>query len=576
MRILTLSVTEAGRAIGDALPYEHLHGDAAANARGHWQSVDALIMVIATGAAVRIIAPLLGTKGSDPAVVCVDDRGESAIALLGGHAAGANALAREVAGYIGARPVITTAADARGIPALDALPGYTAAGDIAGASRMLLDGAALEAFSPIGWPLPVALGRLIREDAPQLHAAASPGEASGLEACRLDQGVVRVVVTDELGDAREHGVVLHPPSLVAGVGTSRGAPPEELAYLLDEALSAAGLARASVAEIATIDRRREEPAVVALGLPVRSFGAAELSQVDVPNPSKTVAEAVGTPSVAEAAALLAGGPGSTLVSPKRSSCDATVAIARRKGPPGKLSIVGIGPGDPAQRTFAAARAIRRAEVVIGYEGYVEQCRDLLEAHQQVLGFPLGAERERCEAALEIAAEGRSVALVCSGDPGVYAMASPALELAGRPAYCAVDIAIFPGVTAALASAALLGAPLAHDHAVVSLSDLLTPWEVIEARIDAAGRADLPVALYNPRSAKRASQLERARELLLRHRPPATPVGMVTDAYRAGARVEMTTLGDLDPAHVGMTTCVVVGSSTTQVVNGRMVTPRGFL
>ncbi|MBW3651796.1 MAG: precorrin-3B C(17)-methyltransferase, partial [Actinobacteria bacterium] len=170
--------------------------------------------------------------------------------------------------------------------------------------------------------------------------------------------------------------------------------------------------------------------------------------------------------------------------------------------------------------------------------------------------------------------GRSVAVVSSGDAGVYAMASIILAEAGSMAPD-VDVTVVPGVTAAVAAAAALGAPLGHDHVAISLSDLLTPWSVIEGRLRAAAASDLVVSLYNPRSKGRTWQLEAARDLLLAGRPATTPVGIVSDAARDGERVTLTTLEGLDPELVGMTTCVVVGASTTRVVAGRMVTPRGY-
>jgi cobalt-precorrin 5A hydrolase/precorrin-3B C17-methyltransferase len=292
--------------------------------------------------------------------------------------------------------------------------------------------------------------------------------------------------------------------------------------------------------------------------------------VDVPTPSEVVRAAVGTPSVAEAAALSAAGPGATLVVRKQAGPHATVAIARRRGPRGRLSVVGLGPGHPLHRTPAAERAVRRAEVVIGYGPYVDACAELLSAGQEIVRSPIGDEVVRAKQAVAEAEAGRTVAVVCSGDAGIYAMASLVLELGGD-----VEVEVVPGVTAALAAAALLGAPLGHDHAVVSLSDLLTPWEAIEARVRAAAAADLVVVLYNPRSRGRHWQLDAVRDLLLAHRSPATPVGVVTDATRPDQAVVVTTLGDLDPATVGMTTCVIIGSSTTTVIGGRMVTPRGY-
>ena len=196
----------------------------------------------------------------------------------------------------------------------------------------------------------------------------------------------------------------------------------------------------------------------------------------MPTPSAVVADAVGTPSVAEAAALLGAGPGAELIVHKQANAVATVAVARRAGPPGRLRVVGLGPGGAALRTPAAETAVRHAQVVIGYSPYVEACADLLQPHQEVVRSPIGEEVVRAKQALAEAAGAREVALVCSGDPGVYAMASITLELAADAP--GVEIEIVPGVTAAHAAAAAVGAPLGHDFATISLSDLLTPWESI--------------------------------------------------------------------------------------------------
>lgn len=547
--IVSISVTGAGRAAAARLPYEHVHGGLAATVRERWSDVDAFVLFAATGIAVRAIAPLLNDKRDDPAVVCVDERGRYAVALVGGHAGGANALAREVGALLGAEPVVTTASAAAGLPALDLLPGFIAEGDVAGVTRATLDGAAPIVVADFdGWPLPASV-------------LSGPGPH-------------RVVVSDRVVADEAGLVVLRPPSLVVGVGTSTGAPPADVVALVEATLAEHGLAAASVGEVATIDRRATEPAIVALGRPLRCFTSGELAAVEVPTPSDVVAAAVGTPSVAEAAALLAAGPGAELIVAKQKNAVATVAVARRARARGRLAVVGLGPGGPAHRTPAASTAVRSAEVVIGYTPYVEQCTDLLGAEQEIIRSPIGSEVDRARQSLELAAAGRSVAMVCSGDAGVYAMASIVLEEAGTIAPD-VEVTVVPGVTAALAAAAALGAPLGHDHVAISLSDLLTPWATIEGRLRAAAASDLVVSLYNPRSKGRTWQLEAGRNLLLAGRSGTTPVGIVTDAGRAGEHVTLTTLQDLDPELVGMTTCVVIGSSTTRVVAGRMVTPRGY-
>jgi cobalt-precorrin 5A hydrolase/precorrin-3B C17-methyltransferase len=302
---------------------------------------------------------------------------------------------------------------------------------------------------------------------------------------------------------------------------------------------------------------------------VVGFTSEQLDAVAVPSPSEVVRRAVGTASVAEAAALLGAGAGADLVIPKRKNAVATVAVARRRA--GRLAVVGLGPGDRGLRTTAAADAVRAADVLIGYDPYVDQAGDLLRPGQEVIRSPIGAEIVRAKQAVAEAEAGRRVALVCSGDPGVYAMASLVLELAPG-----VEVEVVPGVTAALAAAAQLGAPLGHDHVSISLSDHLTPWPVIERRLRAAAEADLVVALYNPRSARRTWQLDAARALLLEHRIPETPVGVVTDAARPTQSVRVTTLTDLDTSTVGMTSILLVGNRATRVVDGRVVTPRGYL
>lgn len=553
--IICVSVTERGRALAARLPFESVHGRAADVVRERWDDASAFILFLATGAATRIVAPLLHDKTSDPAVVCVDEAGRFAVALCGGHRGGANALARRVAGILGAEPVVTTATDAVGAPALDSLPGLVARGDVSGVTAAMLDGQRPAVVNVLDWPLP-----------PWLEVGAA--------------GPATVTITDRIAgaggdaDAPAGHVTLHPPSLVAGVGASTNAPPDEVAALLREALAAGGLAPESLHEVATIDRRAGEPAVVALGLPVRAFTSAALAAVDVPNPSTIVEAAVGTPSVCEAAALLAAGEGAELVVPKRAGAHGTVAIARRRRPRGHLAVVGLGPGGAAHRTPAAELAVRRADVVIGYAPYLDLCADILDAAQEIVTSPIGDEVVRAKQAVAEAAAGRRAALVCSGDSGIYGMASIALEVAAAEAPD-LDVEVVPGVTAALAASALLGAALGHDHAVISLSDLLTPWDAIERRVRAAAAADLVVALYNPRSQARRWQFDAACAILREHRSNSTPVGVVTAAGRAGEHVVVTTLGAVDPTTVGMTTCVVVGSSTTRVMGGRMVTPRGY-
>ncbi len=565
-RIVSIAVTAAGAELASRLPFPRLPGPAGEAIRNAWDEVDGLVCFLAVGAVVRIVAPLVRPARGEPAVVCVDAAGRFAVPVLNGHGTlGANALARRVAALLRATAVVTSASDAAGRPALDTLADLPARGAVAQVSRALLDGDGVLLENPFDWPLPAALlGALADGTAP-----ASPEDRSPVAP---GSSPLRIVVTDRAEEPPPGTVVLHPPSLVAGIGTASDATEAEVAAALAEALRRRALAPESIGVVATIDRRRDHPAILGLGLPVRSFPAEELAGVLVPTPSDTVAAAVGTPSVAEAAALLEAGPGASLVLAKQVFSRTTIALARRSRPKGHLAVVGVGPGGPAHRTPAAETAVRRAEILTGYGPYLDLVTDLVEPRHQLVPSPIGRESERAAAALALARAGRRVALVCSGDAGIYGMASLVLE---SEAAVEVEIEVVPGVTAALAAAALLGAPLGHDHALVSLSDLLTPWQTIEARLEAAGAADLVVALYNPRSSGRTWQLPRALGILGRYRPASTPVGVVTDAGRDGQRAYLTTIEDLDVSRVGMTTTVVVGSSQTRVVGTWMVTPRGY-
>jgi len=560
MRVTLVAATAVGRRHADHLG-QALDGTSLAPAdvpvreavAAAWPVSDALVLCMATGAAVRLVAPHLGHKASDPAVVTVDDGARWAVALAGGHH-GANELARRVAAALGGEAVVTTASDVLGLPALDTLGadlGLTLDPDIADTAAV---GAALVAGQPV----------TLTRTRPWPTGPLPPGVTEA-----PDPAAPAIVVSDEAVDPPRPAVVYRPRSLVVGVGASRGAPAQQVADLVDRALT--GLSPRSVAALATVEAKADEPALRALaearGWPLTTHPAETLAAVAVPNPSAVVEQAVGTPSVAEAAALAHGGE---LLVPKQRSAMATVAVARLPVR-GRLTLVGTGPGDVALLPDLARRALAGAEVVVGLDQYVDRVRGFLRPGAQVRPSPIGDEVARAEAALAAAREGRSVVLLSGGDVGVYAMASPALERAGGD----VDVVVVPGITAASAAAALLGSPLGHDHCAISLSDLLTPWEVIRRRVKAAAEGDFVVALYNPRSRDRHWQLDEAVALLLEHRPEGTPVGVVTDAYRPTQRVAHTTLAQLDSRMVDMLTIVVVGSSQTRLVAGRMVTPRGY-
>jgi cobalt-precorrin 5A hydrolase/precorrin-3B C17-methyltransferase len=521
-----------------------------------WYECDGIVLFLATGAALRLLAPLLESKQQDPGVVTVDDAGNFVVALCGGHEGGANALAARVADTLGGTPVITTASDSVGFPALDSLGDrlglrLESDSDLASVGAALVSGEKVNFVTDRRWPLGPLPENVVRTD---------------------EWEAPLILISDRFVEAPRPAVVFRPPSLVAGVGCSSGVDAEEILELLLRSLAQAELTEKSVAALASIDVKRDEAGLLQaaekLEVPIHFHPAEALSVVEAPNPSELVRDAVGTPSVAEAAVVSSG---AELVLEKQKSAGATVAIGRLPVR-GRLALVSLGPGEDTLIPPLAREALVSSEFVVGLDQYVDRIRHLLRPGTRVLTPPLGNEVERAELALAEARAGGSVALVSSGDVGIYAMASPALELADED----VDVVVVPGVTAAQAAASLLGSPLGHDHCSVSLSDLLTPWGVIQSRVRAAAEGDFVVSLYNPRSKGRDWQLGKVKEILLEHRPPDTPVGIVKDAYRQTQRVILTDLASLRQEDVDMLTIVLVGSSQTRVVAGRMVTPRGYL
>lgn len=560
----------AGRAAGDVA-----FDDAAEHLRALFAAGVPIVGVCAAGILVRALAPLLGDKRVEPPVLAVAPDGSAVVPLLGGHR-GANALARRVAAGLGVAAAVTTAGDAAFGIALDAPPPGWRLAEPEGAGP--------------------AMARLLAGE-----GAAVSGEAAGALPW-LDSvprgGGVRVAATARPAAADLRYV---PGVAALGVGASRGCPPGELEALVRGALAEAGLAPEAVAAVGTLDLKADEGAVVALaralGAPLRLFGAAALAAEEgrLATPSEAVRAEVGTPSVAEAAALALAGPGARLVVPKRKSAAATCALALAPSPipalagrpRGLLAVVGLGPGQAAWRTPEASRLVHEAEEVVGYGLYIDLLGPLAHGKARA-DFPLGGEEDRCRHALERAGEGASVALVCSGDAGIYAMAALVFELldlpAGDPravsdAARRAEVVVSPGVSALQAAAARAGAPLGHDFCAVSLSDLLTPREDILRRLRAAAEGDFVLALYNPVSRTRRTLLDEARAILLGHRGPATPVLLARSLGRADEALAYRTLESLSTDEVDMMTTVIVGSSNTRLLlrgeGPRLYTPRGY-
>ena len=539
---------------GDGVSLREWTGRAFAESR-------ALVFVGAAGIAVRASAPYLTGKAFDPAVVAVDECARFAVPLLSGHLGGANALAREIALLCGAEAVITTATDRNGVFAFDEwarVQGLTAADPtrIRAVSAKLLAGETVTVRSafPIDGEPPKGV-------------------------CLTESGEADVWV-----DVRAHdALTLIPPLLVLGVGCRKNTALRTLEERFAVLCRETGILPEAVCEAASIDLKRSERGLedfcAAHGWPLRFFGAEELAALDGEySASAFVAQTTGVDNVCERAAVKAAqGP---LRVKKQALGGVTFALAEKKRhldwrltrSQAKLFVVGLGPGKPDGMTLEARAALDRAELLCGYPAYLDLIAPLYPG-KETWSTPMTQELERCRHALEEAERGRTVALVCSGDAGVYGLASPVLEL--LPDYPDVEVEIVPGVTAALSGAAKLGAPLGHDFCVISLSDLLTPWEQIEKRLRCAAEGDFAVVLYNPASRRRREHLRKACDILLTVRAAETPCGWVRNIGREGEEKGFLTLGELREAELDMFTTVFIGSSTTRLLGGSLVTPRGY-
>ena len=492
-----------------------------------WARADALVFVGAAGIAVRAIAPHVRDKFSDPAVVSVDEAGRFVVPLLSGHVGGANELARRVAALTGGQAAVSTATDVNGLFAVDvwarergmAITDRVLAKEV---SAALLEGRPVGFASDFGHPCPEGL-------------TTGPAELG-------------VWITDRTGEGPfPRALRLVPRSLILGIGCRRGTPEAAIAAAADAAL--AGLAPEAVAGVATIDLKKDESGLLAFcarrGLPLTTYSA-------------------------EALRLCAGdhrgGQRVRAGGGRRRRADYRPQTGKQrrhrgggeKGYAMKVTVIGLGPGGGADLTGRARAALEACDLIVGYTAYI----DLVRAdfpQKETLSTGMRREVDRCRAAVEAARTGKDVAVVCSGDSGVYGMAGLIYEVAQE--YDPIEIEVVPGITAACGGAAVLGAPLTHDFAVVSLSDLLTPWEKITARLTAAAQADFVLCLYNPASHSRPDYLQRACDILLSAgKDPATVCGTVRNIGRAGEAAALLTLGELRDTQVDMFTTVFVGNS----------------
>ena len=553
--------------------------DVRAHLRTCFKAGELIIAVMASGALIRLLADLLDDKHNEPPVIAVAEDGSSVVPLLGGHH-GANELAREIAGALKSHAAITTAGDLRFGIALDAPPEGLHLANPENAKPVM---AALLAGSELRFE-----GNCL-DTAQWLTTSNLPID---------DDGDVVITVSDRHKTCGALELLYHPANHVIGIGCERGTDAAQVMELVQGALKEIKIPHQCIAAIASIDVKADESAIHSiadeLGVSARFFDAETLEEETprLETPSDIVFEEVGCHGVSEGAALACAGKEAKLVVPKIKSKKATVAIARsdflidveKTGRSrGKLFVVGIGPGQEAWRSPEVSRMIGAATDLVGYSLYLDLVMEISQGKIRH-DFDLGREEDRVRHAMELAGEGKDVALVCSGDAGIYAMATLVFELFENgglgDAANRIDVQVSPGISALQAAAARAGAPLGHDFCTISLSDLLTPWEAIQMRLKAAAEGDFVIAFYNPVSKRRRTQLAYAREVLLEHRPDNTPVILATNLGREGELIRVVPLRELNIDDVDMLTVVIVGSSETRTVatgDGKthVYTPRGY-
>jgi cobalt-precorrin 5A hydrolase/precorrin-3B C17-methyltransferase len=497
------------------------YSDFGATLRALYQRDTPIIALCAAGIVIRSLASVLLEKGAEPPVLAVAEDASAVVPLLGGLA-GVNVMAREIAEHLQVNAAITTSGELRfGTCLLNPPKGYVLE-DLGQGKRFVSD---------------LLAGESVRVE----------GEAPWLAEARLpldDQARLTIRVASHMHAAAVDELLIYPRNVVVAVN----AEAEDIAATVTHALHTAGLALPALACLLAADthmaEQRLHAAALALGVPLR-FAAGS-------GPDQLVEQALGLKPVQLGAQCAVG------VAALPIEVD-TLGRAR-----GRLAVIGLGPGAAELMVPAVKAELARANDVLGYETYVRMAGPFRD--DQVLHCTDNREEmQRARHAFELAVQGRSVVVVSSGDPGVFAMAAAVLEAlheADRPDWHQVDLQMLPGVSASLATAALAGAPLGHDFCVMSLSDNLKPWSIIETRLELACQADLALAFYNPISKARPLQLGKALEIVRRHRDPHTPVTLGRDVGRPGQQLTITTLGELTANQVDSRTMVLVGSSTT--------------
>ncbi len=548
-----------------------------------WPELDLIIFIGSIAASIRIINSFLTSKDKDPGVIVIDNKCSKIVPLIGLHQSNTQNIAYQIANLLGGEIIETNNSNDQSFLNLDAFGnqwGWKRSGETRNWSKLVIKQAKNEEI----FCQQLSGNNLWKNS----ESGKIINHINEKEADKLDSSF-------HVSIFKNHKTTWHPPVLWIGIGCERNTSKELIVNSLNHFLESGNLSPKSIAGLATIDIKKDEKGILELAeeneLPIKFFTKEDLSKIIVPNPSSVVQKEIGTPSVAEASCLLAAGEESKLVKEKRIFKDkdfpknqtgaVTIAVAESKNQyyptNGEIHIIGSGPGDISFLTNDSKKALARCTVWIGYKMYLDLIKPLQRSDQVLIESKLTEEKDRCRKAIKLAEEGIKVALISSGESGLYGMAGLLLELLqkikkeNRPYF-----EVHPGISSVQLAAAISGAPLMNDFCSISLSDKLTPWSLIEKRIKGALLGDFVIALFNPQSIERNWQLKSVIDQCLKSRPKNTPVLIAREVGRENQSKKFVTLDTIPLKEIDMLSIIIIGNSKTTLIDEIFLTPRGYL
>jgi len=548
-----------------------------------WPEVDLIIFIGSIGASIRIINSFLTSKDQDPGVIVIDNKCSKIVPLIGLHQSNTQNIAFQISNLFGGQIIETSNSNDQRFLNLDSFGnewGWKRTGKIKDWSNLVIKQAKNEKIF------------CKQLSGNSLWKTSESGEIIN----QIDQEETeKTDATFHVSIFENHETTWHPPVLWIGIGCERNTSKALIANSLKNFLKSRNLSHCSISGFATVDIKKDEKGILELAednnFPIKFFSKEDLSKIIVPNPSSTVQKEIGTPSVAEASCLLAAGEESKLIEEKKifkgkdfpqiKSGAVTIAVAESKNQyfptNGEIHVIGSGPGDISFITNKAKKALSRCTVWVGYKMYLDLIKPLKRSDQVLVESKLTQEKERCIKAIKLAEEGIKVALISSGESGFYGMAGLLLELLQkikkeyRPYF-----EVHPGISSVQLAAALGGAPLMNDFCSISLSDKLTPWSLIEKRIEGALLGDFVIALFNPQSIERNWQLKSVIDKCLKSRSSNTPVLIARQVGREDQSKKFFTLNNIPYKEIDMLSIIIIGNSQTTLIDEIFLTPRGYL